>query len=465
MDTKGKHFILCHEKAITDGVDLKELVPKLYYNGLLTGDNREELLYVHNPPNQRKTKLVTILSNKGNDAPRLLIRSLREEKTHPPHAELAALLEHDLQASQRQDGGGSAGHLTQGVLPTDTNGANTPPVLPGPSHSLPNYIHPSSSHGICGHTSTAHASNQCLTSDAQYHLAPPSTHRAPITSGSCSQCPSSCGPPVVVSLKQLQKYSPNYANLILNLSANISQRGFTFEDISTALRTLLKNNGISFELPSNVNDFPTLCLHLRKLNMCHEADVDLLCELLRTMQLEDLKQLVKDYADTMSSVDVMQHRFQQTSLTEHHFLTFTFHNIHALTVGDACEIKHQISELLHIPRHTFSVVRSEPGSIGLAWQIPTQYFKHVKLSLEEDEHLRASLASSKYCFESIKLLVKEGSERIVVFSKSTSKTSRDETKLREKSPESRSSQEDVISSTMDDVSPTDSQSRKSLKHV
>ena len=480
MDSKSKHFILCHEEAIKVAVDLSKLVPKLYSNRVLTPEDREELLYEHVPPNQRKTKLVTILSNKGRDAPSLLIKSLREEKTHLPHAELATLLERDFQASHGQDGGGSTGHLSHGVLATaDTNGTTALPVAPmsaGPSHSLPTHVHihvhtPS----LCdvhshASSSTAHTSDSGYqTMDSQesqqhgYHFAP---HRAPHTGVSHSQSPSSCVPPVANSLEQLQQFSAEYANLILCLSANITQRGFTFEDISTALKALLDNSAIPFELPVSVNDFPTLCLHLRRLNMCHEADVDLLCELLRTMQLEDLKQVVMDYVNRVSSVDVMQHRYQEaTSLTERHFLMFTFHNFPALSVGEACEIKHQMSDLLHIPRHTFSLVKAEPGSIGLAWQMPMQYLKHVRSSLEEDKGLRTSLVSSQYCFQSIKLLIKEGSDRIVMFSRSTSPASIDETKCRERSCVSKSSQEDTISSTMDDPLQTDSHSRKSLLYT
>lgn len=483
MGSESKHFILHHEEAIKVGVDLSKLVPKLYKNGVLTAEDREDLLHEHIPPNQRKTRLVTILSNKGKDVPSLLIKSLREEKTHLPHDELATLLEHDLQAMALlygQAGGGSAGHLSHGALATDTNVTTAPPVAPmsaGASHSLPTHVHihvhPSSLCDVRSHTlsSTAHTSADWYqTMDSResqqqtYHFAP---NRAPHAGVSYySQSPSSCVPPITNSLEQLQECSTEYRNLILGLSAEITRREFTFEDISTALKALLDNSAIQFDLPLSVKDFPSLCLHLRRLNMCHEADVDLLCELLHTMQLEDLKQVVIDYANRVSSADVMQHRFQEaTSLTKHHFLTFTFHNFPALSVGEACEIKHEISDLLNIPRHTFSLVRSEPGSIGLVWQMPTQYLKHVRSSFEEDKGVRDSLVSNHYCFQSIKLLIKEGSERVVVFLRSTVQASIDETKCGEKSCVSKSSQEDTISSTIDDLSPTDSHSRKSLLHT
>ena len=96
-------FILSHEEAIKSKVDLNTLVPKLFIRNLLTPEEREEVLYEREFPHVRKTNLVTILSKKGETTPKLLIESLREETTHRPHAELADILECDLQPSSCDD--------------------------------------------------------------------------------------------------------------------------------------------------------------------------------------------------------------------------------------------------------------------------------------------------------------------------------------------------------------------------
>ena len=95
MDVEHLNIILRHEEAIKELIQLDTLVPKLYNKRLLTKDEREDLLDFHIPRTERKIKLVKTLSNKGKDAPRLLIECLREEKTHFPHAQLAKILEHD----------------------------------------------------------------------------------------------------------------------------------------------------------------------------------------------------------------------------------------------------------------------------------------------------------------------------------------------------------------------------------
>ena len=318
MDVEHRNFILRHEEAIKELIDLNTLVPKLYNKGLLTKDEREDLLDFNILRTHRKIKLVTTLSNKGKDAPRLLIECLREEKTHLPHAELAEILEHNLHASPRQNGGGSVQHPSQMVLPSNTGGATaapTMPVLDRNFHDMLTHSSGSSSHegarvDCPEYVSDYAMSNSRLQGDS---IAPPPAHVAPIVGPSNPQLSTTHGHAVADSLEQLQERSPEYANLILCLSAELSSRGYTFEDISRTLQELFESDAIQINLPSNVHDFPTLCLHLRQLNVCHEADVDLLCELLHTMQLEDLKRKVKAYADRVSSIDVMQHRFQQAT--------------------------------------------------------------------------------------------------------------------------------------------------------
>ena len=226
------------------------------------------------------------------------------------------------------------------------------------------------------------------------------------------------------------------------------------------LLALLEFDGIPIQLPLQVTDFPTLILHLRRLKMCHESDVDLLCKLLESLEQVDLRDAVKAYAAKMISTDVMRCRYQRSSPSHRHFIAFTFHTVSSLSLGAACEIKQFISDLLHIPRHCFTLVGSEEGSIGLAWQIPVEYLKHVQSSLAEYEDVKTSLTSSSYQFESIKLEIEDRSERIVAFTRPARGISDAHVGMTAccsaQDPCGQcciSSQEDAVSSTMDDPSP------------
>ena len=441
MDSSFRgNFILLHEEEIKEGVHLDTLVPKLYRKGLLTKDEREELLYREHAPPRRKSRLVDILSEKGKDVPRLFIECLREETTHLPHSQLATLLERHLQIPPSHNGDESTSSNQRPLLPhPNRTNATHNPVSAGPSHS-PITHHSLSLDPTQGHTSSVRGT--CTLPQHRDHfigLPRPTTHPP-------------CGVPVADSLEELQKICPEFANLVLSISAQLSQRGYTFEDVCNTLATVLENDAIPIQLPSHVEDIPSLCLHLRKQRMCHETDVDLLCELLRFMQQDDLKESVKAYANRVASMDVMQHRYQQTGPSQGHFLAFTFHSTPSLSLGEVCEIKHYISDVLHVPRHAFTLVGSEPGSIGLVWQIPKEYQKHIQSSLEEDD-LRASLRSSKYCFESIQLQVEEGSDRFAVFTNQDSKEGTSAFAQGSSETELCPSQEDAISSTtMDDPS-------------
>ena len=423
----SRRFILSHHEEIQKRVDLDTLVPKLYRKRLLTHNEREDLLYLHLPPSKRKARLVEIIANKGNEAPRLFIECLREEASHIGHSELATILENNLRLQRQMPSNSTA---------TDASANSALPC----SGTSQNPAHDPCTSAALGTSSHMPLRNDCFT---------PAGH------------PSSSGIPVADSLHQLQRSSPEFANLILSLAAEFPQRGFTFENIRGALLALFENVAIPIQLPPHVKDFPTLCLHLRRSKMCHEADVDLLCVLLETLRQDDLKERVKAYALRGAATDVMQYRCQKTGPIPRHFLAFTFHSVPSLSLGQACEIKEFISDLLHISRHAFTLVGSEPGSIGLAWQIPVGYLKNVRSSLEEDEQLRASVISSKFLFESIQLQIEEGSERIDAFRRPTDPisnihvgTTTCASVQESRGQSSISSQEDAVSSTMDDLSPS-----------
>ena len=444
----SERFILNHEEAIRDSVMLETLVPKLYNKRLIIKDEREELVYVRTPPNERKIRLVTILSGKGKDTPRLLIECLREEGEHRPHSELATLLENDLCRTLEHHAHAAPGSSGRpAVLPSNSGFIvpQTPPISAASSVATPTHSGPCPDVNFASEQGVNYiASGQGHSSSVACGMSRSFLHedgRIP---------PSPRGVSVTESLDELQRTSPEYANLVLSLSAELSKRNYTFEYVKNALLAILENAAIPIQLPPNVTDFPTLCLHLRRLKLCHETDTDLLSELFNTMRIEHLKEIVGSYARRMSSEDVMQLRYQsQSRPSQRHFVAFTFHNVSRLSLGQAYEIKHHISELLNMPRHTFSLVGYEPGSIGLAWQVPLEYLKNMQSTIREDREIQVALASYKYPYELVELQVKAGSERLVIFSRSTVV---EETAHMEQSPTPRSSQEDMISSTTDEVS-------------
>ena len=451
----SEHFILSNQEEIEKKVNLKVLVPKLYKKQVVTKAEREALLYEPHLLSDRRTRLVDIVATKGKKGTRLFIECLREAGSHLPHSELATSLERSLQSGEYYT-------ILNQSEPVPSNGstaidASVHSALPQSSHRQT----PSNSQSPTHDPSTSAA----LGSSSYSHipLALCNDHLALPRHASTSSVPST-----TESLEQLQRSSPEFANLVLGISSELNHRGITFERIQQALLALLEGDAVPIQLPPHVKDLPALCLHLRHLNMCHEADTDLLCKLLETLELVDLRERVKSYADRVAATDVMQHRYQRSRPRHRHFVAFTFHSAPSLSLEQACEIKHFISDLLHIPRHTFTLVGSESGSIGLAWQIPVEYLKHVQSLLREDEEVRASLMSSKYQFVSIELEVKEGSERIVVFCEPISNTHLPASVCTNGQGSygqcSISSQEDVVSSTMDDLSPSMDSARSHRKY-
>ena len=439
----SKRFILSNQEEIEEKVNLKVLVPKLYKKQVLTNAEREALLYEPHLPSDRSSRLVNIIATKGIKGTRLFIECLHKASSHLPHSELATSLERSLQSGEY-----TIPKQRPVLSHTTAIDASGNSALPQSSHSQT----PSNSHNPRHGSSTS----ATLGSSSHMPLALCNDHLAPPSHSSTTGVPSATD-----SLEQLQQSSPEFANLVLGLTSELNHRGFTFERIERALLALLEGDAIPIQLPPDVTDFPSFCLHLRWLKMCHEADVDLLCKLLETLEQVDLLERVKAYVRRGAAVDVMQHRYQQSRPRHQHFIAFTFHNVPSLSLGQACEIKHFISDLLHIPRHTFTLVSSEQGSIGLAWQIPTKYLKHVQSSLGEDEEMIALLTSSRYHFESIKLLIKEGSERIVAFTRPADPISNAHVPSFTCASGqascgqcSVSSQEDIVSSTMDDPSPS-----------
>jgi len=176
--------------------------------------------------------------------------------------------------------------------------------------------------------------------------------------------------------------------------------------------------------------------------MYHEMDVDLLCKLLEELELEDLKQHVHSYSREIMDTSPVQLQHFNLQPSQNCFLVFTCHGLHHMTLGQIYLVKDAISDLLHIPRHMFCFVNSQPRSTILDWQFPIAFLKSCQAEFEEPS-IHSRLASSDLSFSSVKLNYSNSSEPQVVFTKTPrSSNARD-------SPVER----DCVSSTTDDLAP------------
>ena len=227
-----------------------------------------------------------------------------------------------------------------------------------------------------------------------------------------------------VSAGILDETSTKFSDLVHRLSSELN-----FKDVIGALQTLLGKSiaAMPIHVPTRVESVSSLCKHLIKLRMCHETDVDLLHQLLETMQQEKLKEEVTTYARRNAQMDVVQHLCnKQADPSEYCFLIITYHNILMLTFDKAFDIKCYISELLDIQRHMFTLVGAESGSIGLIWQMPNEYLQPMKMLFKE-ERVKSSLISSEYHIASIKLKADKKSAASVVFTRSPRQCSDEDT--------------------------------------
>ena len=218
------------------------------------------------------------------------------------------------------------------------------------------------------------------------------------------------------AVAQLAVFSPRYQQLIVNLSAELSCKGIPFQDIVDTLEAILANGGAPHLIPASIGDFPSLCLHLHRQRMCHETDLDLLCKLLEELELEDLKQHVHIYSREIMNTSPVQLQHFNVQPSQNCFLVFTCHGLHHMTLGQIYLVKDAISDLLHIPRHMFCFVNSQPGSTILDWQFPIEFLKHCQAEFEESS-IHSRLASSDLSFSSVKLRYSNSSEPQVVFTK------------------------------------------------
>ena len=187
---------------------------------------------------------------------------------------------------------------------------------------------------------------------------------------------------------QLRQVAPMYATMIDHLASELNSKLVSIHLILHELNVLLQNENISISLPAEeIRDFPSLCLCLRNCGICHEMDVDLLCKLLLVIRLEDLHQIVKQYAEGIMGNNVLQSQPSVGDVrpTDTHFLMLTFHNVSSMNLAQAIFVKDHIANILQVPRHTFTLASSRIGSIVLVWRVPNMLLKRTRATFGEVE--------------------------------------------------------------------------------
>ena len=225
-------------------------------------------------------------------------------------------------------------------------------------------------------------------------------------------------------LSELTQQCPRYASLICGLSAELKKQNCPFDEIKQALHSLIEESHGKISFPAH-EEVSLLFIHLRNQKMCHENDIDLLYELFKTMQKEELKEEVTTYANKVALKDVRQHLHQQTLPLELNFLMITFHDTPALTLGKAFKIKHYMSNLLNIQKHVFTLVGCQSGCVGLIWHVPKSFLSHTQSKFQEST-VKSSLITSEHLFSSIELKLGKESVATLVFSKSSHKSDCDD---------------------------------------
>ena len=453
------------QKDIVDNVSLKALVPELNRESLLTFGEEQQLTNEHVPEYTRALELTSILRKKGPAAPSTFVRCLKREGG-PGHAHLAQLIENyiatptesqaSLTAAQRSQGRGgndgasnmpcSSSAATPGThryspLPQQCsdphqltyaiNQAHIEPIPQFTAHHSPSLAHPpSASHFPPPFEPTMSAAQPC--SAATFH--PQSTSHNSHSSGSQSLSasdPVSASVPFDPAIEEhggAISVSNQYNQMIGDLctTLRLHPRYISYDTVAATLHAILHSHGISLTIPAGVASVPQLLEFLRTQRMCHEYDVDLLCQLLKRLGQLDLHQQVRAYAQSIMACDVLHCGPPSPTPCPNHFLAFTIHNCPSLTYGQACEVKDVLSELLGLDRHTFWLSSSGAGSVVLGWSFREEVSKHVHVTLEEESTQSKLLSNAQMhhlmCIETLC----EGSQvrHTIVSTRSRSSTSR-----------------------------------------
>ena len=169
------------------------------------------------------------------------------------------------------------------------------------------------------------------------------------------------------------------------LVGNISTITLPFVSIKTAFLELLQSCGIDLCIPGEVCTVPALLQYLCDLRICHEYEVDLLCELLKRLGEHDLHQEVLAYAQSIMECNIV---VSGAAHNPAHLIALTVHNCPSLAYGQVCKMKDILANLLGLDRHVFWLSSSESGSAVLGWGFGRELAGgvHNKLAAESEHH-------------------------------------------------------------------------------
>ena len=401
MSEKNKAVFQVLQKDFTENVNLVNLIPLLNGKKLLTASEEQDLTNKYHSEYIRILELTKILRRKGPSCPAKVLECLQNSEDDG-HTHLAKLME-DFLGLQRDSPREQSTPILGNVDGTDDQNA-------GPSNSMATIASASTQMDMTQQGSSA--SFQQDRSSVQPLHQNPGNPQEQAWSHSHVSCPQS----------RCLTFSPQYSQLITELSSELVQKGIGIETILEMLKTILWTDGIQIFMegaPTDVTDFISLSSHLKERGMCHETDTDLWCKLFAQLQLDDLLSKVHNYATSISTTPIMEHQgCSATQPLQRHMLVFSYHNSSSLTVGQVYEIKTFLARLSGIPRHTFTFTEPQTGSIILVWRFPAQFSKQCVHSLETQE----AQEFLSHNIIHIECLLPKSTQRETIFSATSSDT-------------------------------------------
>ena len=102
--TTCKRFFMDHHVDFNSYLNLEELLPHLNKQQLLTSDEMDKLMLPSQTRQEKTCELVKIMCIKGDRAPSLFVKCVRDAAEHLPHSDLADKLENWLINNQSATG-------------------------------------------------------------------------------------------------------------------------------------------------------------------------------------------------------------------------------------------------------------------------------------------------------------------------------------------------------------------------
>ena len=187
--------------------------------------------------------------------------------------------------------------------------------------------------------------------------------------------------------------SQKYSGMVGGLSTSLLTRNVPFPRIKEALLEISQSCCLDLSIPGEVCTMPALLQHLRALRVCHEYEVDLLCELLKRLEQHDLHQEVVAYAQSIMQCNVLGYKESHTAQDPAYLLASTVHNCPTLTYGEVCEVKDVFANFLGLDRHTFWLSHTQSGSAILGWGFGRNLARSVRSKLASDPTYKDLLAA------------------------------------------------------------------------